>query len=151
MLNELIIGTGRDMTQVIAETLHPILTGSSLRFPIYLAMEGNEPVYPEDFDRMAHDETQLKAPGFNYILGVGATADRRFLEAEKYFAAEERISRSTNLTDLRVYLLCVGGKPEDAKRLVQANNERYQKRSGPLYLAWLSKIFGITLAGPEQK
>jgi hypothetical protein len=151
MLNEILIRTGREMPQVIAETIHPILSRSSLRFPVYLAMEGNEPVYVEDFDRMAHDETLREVAGFNYVLGVGAIADRRFLDAEKYFAAEERISRATNLIDLRVYLLCMGGKPDDAKRLVQANIERYQKRSGPSFLAWLSKTFGITLAGPGQK
>ncbi len=151
ILNDSITRHGQDMREVITGTLHPILAQSSLRFPIFLVLQGNEPVYPEDFGLNPDDPKLREVTGFNYLLGVTAMADRRFLEAEKYFAAEQRISRAENLIDYRVYLLCMAGKPEDAQKLVKANMERYEKGSGPLYLAWLSKNFGITLPEAGQK
>ncbi len=151
ILNNASIKPGREPTRIIAETIHPILARTSLRFPIYLAMEGHEPIYLQDFDWAARDETQRQAPGFNYLLGVEAIADRRFLEAEKCFAAEEQISHTANLIDYRIYLLCMGGKTEEAQKLIQTNIERYQRRSGPLYLAWLSKTFGLALPHPGRK
>ena len=139
------------MREVITETLHPILVRSSLRFPIRLVMQGNEPVYPEDFGWNPDDPALRETLGFNYLIGVTAMADRRYLEAEKYFAAEQRISRVANLIDYRVYLLCAGGKTEDAQKLAQANIERYEKGSGQLYLAWLSQNFGLALPQAGQK
>ena len=151
ILNDSIIRQGQDMREVITETLHPILVRSSLRFPIRLVMQGNEPVYPEDFGWNPDDPALRETPGFNYLMGVTAMADRRYLEAEKYFAAEQRISRVANLIDYRVYLLCAGGKTEDAQKLAQANIERYEKGSGQLYLAWLSQNFGLALPQAGQK
>jgi hypothetical protein len=152
ILNDAMFRTGRDTRAVIAETLHPILSRSSLRFPILWVMEGNEPFYPEDFDGVSDNESLREVPGFNYLLGVNAMADRRFLEAEKYFAAEQRITRQPHLTDHRVYLLCMAGKPEDALRLVGSDIERYSKGSGQSYLAWLSETFelGLPSARPRE-
>jgi spermidine synthase len=151
LLNDSIIRQGQDMREVITQTLHPILVRSSLRFPVLLVMQGNEPVYPEDFGWNPDDQALREVPGFNYVLGVTAMADRHFLEAEKYFAAEQRISRLANLVDYRVYLLCMGGKTEDAQKLAQANLERYEKGSGQLYLAWLFQNFGLALPQAGQK
>ncbi len=150
ILNDAIVRQGRQAAEVIAGTLHPILTRSSLRFPISWAMEGNEPVYPEDFGWVPHDETLRDVPGFNYIMGVRAMTDRRFLEAEKYFAVEQNITHALNLIDYRVYLLCMGGKHEDARRLIQANIGRYNKDPGRSYIAWLSTTFGLGRPGTGQ-
>jgi spermidine synthase len=151
LLNDAIIRTGRETREVIADTLHPILTRSLLESPIYWAMESRGPVYPEDFDGVSDDETLREVPNFNYTLGVSAMAGRRFLEAEKYFAAEQRITPAPHLTDLRVYLLCMAGRHEDALRLVESDIERYNKGSGQSYLAWLSKTFDLGRASARQQ
>jgi len=140
ILNDALLRTNRVPQGWIAETLHPIITGSSLRFPIYWATEGGEPFYPEDFPS---DETLRRAPGFNYLLGVSAMADRRFLEAEKYFAAEQKIRPTPDIIDLRVYLLCMAGRREDAVKLVESDIEWYSKDPARSYLAWLSKTFDL--------
>ncbi len=151
ILNDAMLRTKRVSQGWIVETLHPIITRSSLRFPIYWATEGGEPFYPEDFDRIPSDETLREVPGFNYLLGVSAMADRRFLEAEKYFAAEQKITPAPDLIDLRVYLLCMAGRREDALRLVESDIEWYKKDPAQSYLAWLSKTFDLGLPSARQQ
>jgi spermidine synthase len=143
ILNDAAVRYGRGNQEVIAETLHHILTRSSLRFPIYWVMEGNEPVYPEDFQGIWNDESLRETPRFNFLRGVKAMADRRFLEAEKDFTAEQRVTRASDLTDYRIYLLCLAGRNEDARKLIEAHIDRYNKGVGQSYLAWLSKTFHL--------
>lgn len=125
------------------QSLHDVLTLTSLRYPVLLAMGG--PEFP-DVDRVLSEigaETAGQSPGTGFSLGVKAMADRDYLNAAKYFGEEQQEGRARYAAYYRVYALCMADRIEEARKIVRDRKDLFAGKSALDYVVWLTQTFGF--------
>jgi spermidine synthase len=125
------------------QSLHDILTLTSLRFPVMLMMGG--PEFP-DRNRVLGEVGALAAgdhAGTLFSLGVRAIADRDYVTAEKYFAQEQRKGHLPYVAYYRVYALCLADRVEEARQVVRDSKDVFAGPGALDYEVWLTKTFGF--------
>jgi len=125
-----------------ARDTHTILSETSLHAPALWLLGSNA-----DFQRIVAeaDDATRADPNFQYQLGVGLVAQRRFDEAlEPLRLAEQNPGNFALASAVRIFALCEAGRRDEAHRLA---NERAEamSRAGDMrdYWAAMQEIFGL--------
>ncbi len=125
------------------QSLHEILTLTSLRYPVLLMMGG--PEFP-DMDRVLGEvgaQAASRDPGTLFSLAARALADRDYVNAEKYFAEEQRKGHSPYIAYYRVYALCMADRIEEARKVVRETKDVFRGQAALNYEVWLTTTFGF--------
>ncbi len=122
--------TGTDPLRNI-QSLHEILTLTSLRFPVLLLMGG--PGFP-DLDRVLGEvgaQVASHQPGTLFSLGVRSMADRNYVNAAKYFAEDQRKGHLPRVAYYRVYALCMADRIQEARKVARDSKDVFTGRAAP--------------------
>ena len=139
-----------DFNQVITQGLpsrlsftrmHRLLTASDLRVPVMWALSSNQSIQ-NIVDQIDPNDPKHR-PLVLYHLAVRALADRDYAEALRLFSEVRELKPDSGHLPLEVYLSCLIGKPDDARRLIQENRALFDEKKMKSFLEWLERTFGV--------
>jgi hypothetical protein len=126
------------------QSLHTILTRTSLKFPVKWILLGDDMMYPHQIAEIRDNGDYNDDPEIRKHLAVHALSERDFKSAAERFAEENALKPSRQAVHLRLYSLCMAGNLKEARELIQENIKMYRNGAGSLYLDWLSATFGFS-------
>ncbi len=123
--------------------LNRLLTTTSLEFPAILLLGGFDALDILPTLNAEQGKPAPTVPRMNFYLGIKAASLRDYNSAATYMARELQMNATPVLCDYAVYLSCLSGRFDEAKRMVGDYKHFYEGNPARLsLLRWLSRAFG---------
>ncbi len=120
--------------------LHAALSSSRLRTPVLWLMGAAEQIQ-QIARRLA--ARGVMDPGLEEAFGAEAMANRDYLKAEEHYSRAQLWStQPERIAQWRVLALCMGGKKDEAARIIEAAQFWFEIRD-PSGWEWLSQTFSL--------